>query len=416
MADVYMKSKFYFKRGNSSAWTEQNLILGPGEPGFELDTGKLKVGNGTTPWNELPYITDNITLPADVVKYLGSVGVLPETAIEGEICEVDDMFYIYSGGQWKQIGGGAKPGTVEVIKIRDDGTSNPIVESNGIKYNSIEDALANISDGDLIIIPANFNSVIKIPTNTNAGIELKNINIKNDKETPLTNGYQSTLTVSGTGTMECQKHGNPTVMNSGNMYIAGGNYIRTLDSKDNGYYTIVNHGNMTFTGGLVSCDKAYSSLIENGYWDYSNSDPAKGFVTGQNEATPKLVINDGTFLGGLYVVKNDDNGQVEINGGNFYGTIYTCGKLLTINGGNFNCDNYYNLRARKLNDNINIADVVITGGTFYCSTPKFNILVEQEANVIIRGGKFNCEVPTALLAEGYQSQLVNDYYEVSAIG
>jgi len=90
--------------------------------------------------------------------------------------------------------------------------------------------------------------------------------------------------------------------------------------------------------------------------------------------------------------------------------------LLTINGGNFNCDNYYNLRARKLNDNINIADVVITGGTFYCSTPRFNILVEQEANVIIRGGKFNCEVPTALLAEGYQSQLVNDYYEVSAIG
>ena len=34
MADVYMKSKFYFKRGSSQAWSEQNLILGPGEPGF----------------------------------------------------------------------------------------------------------------------------------------------------------------------------------------------------------------------------------------------------------------------------------------------------------------------------------------------------------------------------------------------
>ena len=108
------------------------------------------------------------------------------------------MFYIHSKGQWKQIGGtAAKPGVVEVIKIRDDGSPNPTVESNGIKYNSIEDALANVSDGDLIVIPANFNSVISIPANKDAGIELKNINVKNDEETPLTVGYQSTLTVSG---------------------------------------------------------------------------------------------------------------------------------------------------------------------------------------------------------------------------
>ena len=124
---------------------------------------------------------------------------------------------------------------------------------------------------------------------------------------------------------------------------------------------------MTFNDGLVSCDKEYSSLIENGYYDYSNNDPAKGFVTGQNEAAPKLVINGGSFMGGLYVIKNDDNGYAEINGGDFYGTIYTCGKLLTINGGNFRCDDYYNLRARKLNDDINVADVIITGGVFNCS-------------------------------------------------
>lgn len=416
MADVYMKSKFYFKRGKATSWTAQNIILGPGEPGFELDTGKLKVGNGVTPWNELEYITDNIVLPAEAVKYLGSVGKLPEDAFDGEICEIDDMFYIHSQGQWKQIGGtAAKPGVVEVIKIRDDGSPNPTVESNGVKYNSIEDALANVSDGDLIVIPANFNSVISIPANKSAGIELKNINVKNDEETPLTVGYQSTLTVSGAGTMECRKHAKPTVMNSGNMYITGGEYIRTLDSSKNGYYTVVNHGNMTFNGGLVSCDKEYSSLIENGYWDYSDSDPAKGFVAGQNEVAPKLTINNGSFIGGLYIIKNDDNGYVEINGGDFYGTIYTCGKLLTINGGNFRCDDYYNLRVRKLNDGMNIADVVITGGTFDCPASDFNVLIEQDAKVTIKGGKFNCEVPAALIAEGYQAQLIDNYYEVSAI-
>lgn len=47
---------FQFKRGSAARWQELNLILEAGEPGFELDTGLLKVGNGNTPWNELDYI------------------------------------------------------------------------------------------------------------------------------------------------------------------------------------------------------------------------------------------------------------------------------------------------------------------------------------------------------------------------
>ena len=77
--------------------------------------------------------------------------------------------------------------------------------------------------------------------------------------------------------------------------------------------------------------------------------------------------------------------------------------------------NFYNLRARKLNDGMNIANVVITGGIFDCSARDQNILVEQGAKATIKGGKFNCEVPKELLAEGYQVQLSDNYYEVSAI-
>jgi len=45
------------KRGTASEWTTVNPTLAPGEPGFELDTGKLKIGTGTIPWNNLPYAT-----------------------------------------------------------------------------------------------------------------------------------------------------------------------------------------------------------------------------------------------------------------------------------------------------------------------------------------------------------------------
>ena len=47
---------FRLKRGQSTSWASQNIVLTEGEPGVELDTYRLKIGDGTTPWNELPYI------------------------------------------------------------------------------------------------------------------------------------------------------------------------------------------------------------------------------------------------------------------------------------------------------------------------------------------------------------------------
>jgi hypothetical protein len=43
------------RRGLASEWISQNVILASGEPGYELDTGRLKIGNGSTAWNSLQY-------------------------------------------------------------------------------------------------------------------------------------------------------------------------------------------------------------------------------------------------------------------------------------------------------------------------------------------------------------------------
>jgi hypothetical protein len=53
-----IKTTFQFKRGLAQAWTRVNPILSAGEPGFELDTGKLKIGDGSTSWNDLSYLSD----------------------------------------------------------------------------------------------------------------------------------------------------------------------------------------------------------------------------------------------------------------------------------------------------------------------------------------------------------------------
>lgn len=43
------------RRGTASQWTSSNPTLAAGEWGFETDTNKLKIGNGTSTWTSLSY-------------------------------------------------------------------------------------------------------------------------------------------------------------------------------------------------------------------------------------------------------------------------------------------------------------------------------------------------------------------------
>jgi hypothetical protein len=58
MAQI-VKITYQLKRGYADRWIEVNPILRQGEPGFEIDTGKLKIGNGIDNWINLSYIGDN---------------------------------------------------------------------------------------------------------------------------------------------------------------------------------------------------------------------------------------------------------------------------------------------------------------------------------------------------------------------
>lgn len=55
MANV-VNTTFKLKRGTAARWAEVNPILEQGEPGFVYDSNLLKIGDGVTPWNDLPYI------------------------------------------------------------------------------------------------------------------------------------------------------------------------------------------------------------------------------------------------------------------------------------------------------------------------------------------------------------------------
>lgn len=50
-----MAIQIQFRRGDSADWTSVNPVLAEGEVGLEIDTLKLKVGNGINTWTGLPY-------------------------------------------------------------------------------------------------------------------------------------------------------------------------------------------------------------------------------------------------------------------------------------------------------------------------------------------------------------------------
>ena len=47
--------RILIRRDTAAAWTASNPTLASGELGGETDTGKLKLGNGSTAWNSLAY-------------------------------------------------------------------------------------------------------------------------------------------------------------------------------------------------------------------------------------------------------------------------------------------------------------------------------------------------------------------------
>lgn len=51
-----MADRIQLRRDLANVWSATNPVLSDGEPGVERDTGRMKIGNGTTPWNGLPYV------------------------------------------------------------------------------------------------------------------------------------------------------------------------------------------------------------------------------------------------------------------------------------------------------------------------------------------------------------------------
>lgn len=134
-----IKTTFKVKRGSKERWEEVNPILAAGEPGCELDTHKLKVGDGSTAWNDLPYVGhyNGPTVDTDLSEYVTKVELAAQ--LEG---------YLKRAGVATSEGLGLVKSSQKEnqIRVNQDGT----MELNEVNINRLVQ-----NDGDTIILQGN---------------------------------------------------------------------------------------------------------------------------------------------------------------------------------------------------------------------------------------------------------------------
>ena len=69
-------AKIKFRRDTTANWATANSVLSQGEPGLDITTNSLKVGDGSTAWSNLEYIANRI-YPTPEIEYTGVFGGLP---------------------------------------------------------------------------------------------------------------------------------------------------------------------------------------------------------------------------------------------------------------------------------------------------------------------------------------------------
>lgn len=244
------------------------------------------------------------------------------------------------------------------------GTINAAAKNGNTYYSTVTNAVEEATNGNTIELVQDTTEDVVIPADKTVTLDLNGKKLTNvASHTIFNNG---TLTINGEGTVDNVTHGKVAVYNIGTVSLNGGTYDRSKEdgTKDsNTYYTLLNHGTMTVRNVTVNNKGGYSSLFENGYFDYSKSRDGID--------NPTLTIESGTFTGGINTVKNDDGATMTINGGiftNYAQSAFQNHNIATINGGTFNGATVYAIlncgATCSSGDAPDQHQLTITGGNF----------------------------------------------------
>lgn len=288
----------------------------------------------------------------------------------------------------------------------------------------LTNALKNAEDDEetTITLSDNIKGDFTVAENKNIVLDLNGHKITNESEHTITNNGTLTIKDSSegkTGIIDNVTHARAAVWNNGIAVLEGGTYTRSLengqskeDSGNNSYYNIVNHNHMTIESGVtVKQDGNFSSMIENGWYNGNEN----------KEKTPSImIIEGGTFSGGLNTVKNDDYGELTINDGTFSNisqAAFLNWNTATINGGNFEVNDNAEavIMNAYANSSMDKGELTINGGNFNTDQKNINFLKTAEisgykhtGSVEINGGNIYGNINLNDISKGTSMTISND--------
>ena len=133
MATQVIRTTFQLKRGTAARWRELNPVLRQGEPGFEYDTGKLKIGNGLDAYMDLPYQTNK-----DYVVNRPTSATFPLIGEPNVIYKADNEKVLY---QWND-----ETNDYEALNSIDLSEINALIETLKNKDVEIENSILQLSE------------------------------------------------------------------------------------------------------------------------------------------------------------------------------------------------------------------------------------------------------------------------------
>ena len=268
-------------------------------------------------------------------------------------------------------------------------------------YASIQAAIDAANEGDTVKLLADATEDVTVAEGKNLTLDLNSFKLTNVKGHTITNNGTLTVTDSSeakTGTVDNLTHGKGALVNAGTATLEGGTFERSneagkLDPYSNGgnsWYTVQNKGTMTIKDGTtVKNDGGFSSNLCNA-----------------DDTNAKLVINGGTFAGGINAVKNGSNTKLEITGGTFSNAsqyVVMNWSDATISGGTFTAEGTAPSVLFTSSYGNDKDSLKVTGGTFSGTASMIHNYYDKDnrGNAAVSGGTFSAEVPADCCAKDF---------------
>ncbi len=221
--------------------------------------------------------------------------------------DITTLYYVYQDGK----------GVISTNQPKITGDSSIekffVAKVGTAMYSSLSDAVAAVAAadaGDTVTLLKDTTEAVVIPAGKEITLDLNGKTLTNAGGDTITN--HGNLTVIGAGTVDNITHTKAALINDGTAVLNGGTFTRSKEAGENSdnsggnsYYTILNDkgGDLTINAGVKVVNSGhFSSMIRNG---------------GTTGTTSALLINGGSFSGGINTIKNDEGGTLTIKGGDF---------------------------------------------------------------------------------------------------